>query len=142
MDGETFYVYDGTTGYCYKVIVGTSILQNTALSEGSCNAAGFTTEITLGQYQSTSNMIQSYDSGDYCDGISADREASLAVYNGGSATTVQIEVVETSMCVYEVTLSGPVTASPTSIPTPVPTPVPTSGPSMTPTSLPSLEPTL
>lgn len=105
--GQTLYASD-SSGHCYKYITGTSLDQD-ADNIAGCSAAGFVSENSLGSMSSSSAATETFSNGDgTCYNGGSGRAASVTYNVDNSLTSMRVDsVVESPMCYYSLTLTGP-----------------------------------
>ncbi|CAE7022468.1 unnamed protein product, partial [Symbiodinium natans] len=122
-NGQTFYVYNATTQYCYKVSVGQMVedravcarlvvrsKEDKLSSVAACDATGFAPTASanyflIGTYASTTDNMQSYVQGVSCN--SGQRHATLRTEIDASLSSLVVTVGEVATCEYEVVLHVP-----------------------------------
>lgn len=108
--GQTFYIFNDTTQYCYRVSVGQMVEEDTLSSSAACDATGFApaasaTYFLIGGYSSTVDNVQSYVNGVSCG--AGQRHATLRAVIDASINSLVVTVGEVATCHYEVVLHIP-----------------------------------
>ncbi|CAE7420552.1 unnamed protein product [Symbiodinium microadriaticum] len=108
--GQTFYIFNETTQYCYRVSVGQIVEEDTLSSVAACDATGFApaasaTYFLIGGYSSTVDNVQSYVNGVSCG--AGQRHATLRAVIDASLSSVVVTLGEVTACHYEVVMHIP-----------------------------------
>eukprot|EP00930_Biecheleria_cincta_P003589 TRINITY_DN104524_c0_g1_i1.p1 TRINITY_DN104524_c0_g1~~TRINITY_DN104524_c0_g1_i1.p1 ORF type:complete len:681 (+),score=89.85 TRINITY_DN104524_c0_g1_i1:130-2172(+) len=113
LTGRQYFAYDSFRPFCYSVIIGATIRQDTSSSRATCNDAGFGTLgaiLNLGSYNATASTsrTQGYDRGETCGTQGQSVSTTLEVFSDSSSAGITATLTQPTACQYSLSLAGPV----------------------------------